>query len=592
MDQDAVHMMAASKMPMLKPGEFEIWRMRIKHYIQMMDYALWDVIENGHTLPKTQVIECIETVMPITSVEDKAQRRLEVKARSTLMMGIPNEHKLKFNSIKDAKQLMEAIKKRFGGNAATKKTQRNLLKQQYENFTALNSEMLDQTFDRLQKLMSQLELLSEKISQEDVNQKLLKSLSLEWNTHVVVWRNKSDLDTMSMDDLYNNLKVFKPEVKRIQPSSPQLVNKDLEQIHPDDLEEMDLKWQMAMLIMRARRFLKNTGRKLNLNGNETIVFDKTKVECFNFHKKGHFARECRAPRAQDNRNRESTRRNVHVETTNSLALMSCDGLGEEFTSELAVETFNIKTSEDVPKVVKNDNGAPIIEDWLSNDEDKSVHQPKIENKIVKPSVAKGNPQQDLQEKCVIDSGCSRYMTRNMSYLTDYEKIDEGYITFGCNRKGGKITSKGTKDNNNAGQARKEKEPGKDYILLPLWTADPPFLQEPKNQEEKDSVNNTNRVNVVSLTVNAASNKVNDMDLKSAFIYEKIEEEVYVCQTLGFEDPDFPDKVYKVEKALYGLHQALRAWISKEKCYGNVASKRIGVNAGDSTLVLLGITYYC
>ncbi|GJT71619.1 hypothetical protein Tco_1030905, partial [Tanacetum coccineum] len=104
------------------------------------------------------------------------------------------------NILSDAKKLLEAIEKRFGGNASTKKTQRNLLKQQYENFTAPSSKMLDQTFDRLQKLVSQLELLDEKLSQEDVNQKLSKSLSPEWNTHVVVWRNKADLDTMSMDD--------------------------------------------------------------------------------------------------------------------------------------------------------------------------------------------------------------------------------------------------------------------------------------------------------------------------------------------------------------------------------------------------------
>ncbi|GJY20185.1 hypothetical protein Tco_0392751 [Tanacetum coccineum] len=179
MDQDSAHMVAASKVPMLKPGEFELWRMRIEQYIQMIDYALWEVIENGATLPKTQVVEGVTTVMPITSAKDKAQRRLEVKARSTLMMGIPNEHQLKFNSIKDAKLLLEAVEKRFGGNAATKKTQRNLLKQQYENFTAPSSEMLDQTFDRLQKLVSQLELLDEKLSQEDVNQKLLRILSPE-----------------------------------------------------------------------------------------------------------------------------------------------------------------------------------------------------------------------------------------------------------------------------------------------------------------------------------------------------------------------------------------------------------------------------
>nr|GEV29754.1 hypothetical protein [Tanacetum cinerariifolium] len=173
-----------------------------------------------------------------------------------------------------------------------------------------------------------------------------------------------------------------------QPSSPQLVNEDLEQIHPDDLEDIDLKWQMAMLTMIAKRFLKNTGRKLNLNGNETIAFDKTKVECFNYHKRGHFAREYIAPRTQDNMNRESTRRNVPIKNTNSSALVSYDGLGEEFTCEPAVETLNAKMSEDVHKVVKNDNGAPIIKDWKSDDDDESVPQPKIEKKTVKPSVSK------------------------------------------------------------------------------------------------------------------------------------------------------------------------------------------------------------
>nr|GEU40597.1 retrovirus-related Pol polyprotein from transposon TNT 1-94 [Tanacetum cinerariifolium] len=560
-DQDTAHMMAALKVPMLKPGKFEIWRMRIEQYIQMMDYPLWDVIENGSTLPKTQVVEGVETVMPITSVEDKAQKRLE------------------------------------------------------------------------------------------------------------------------------------------------------EQIHPDDFEKMDLKWQMAMLTMRARRFLNNTGRKLNLNENEIVAFDKTKVECFNCHNRGHFARECRAPRVNNNRNKESIRRNVLVETTNSSALVSYNGLGgydwsdqakqgpnyalmaysisisdfekakekvrtaqrekdgiqltveklenaskninklidsqivdnckkglgynavpplhtgffmppkpdlsfiglEELTSKPIVETLNAKTSEDVPKVVKKDNGAPFIKDWKSADEDESVPQPRIEMKTVKPSVAKvefvkpkqqiqnarknvknvkksrkstnskrgnqrkwnymmsqrlksnfemynkacyecgsfdhlqkecnyhqrkvqnqnvvkpvwnynrrvnhknfaknthpfpkrnivpravlmksgiksvnaarqkiskaavtvntarpvntahpkttmnatkprpkailnavkgneGNLQMDLQEKGVIDSRCSRHMTKNMSYLNDYEEIDRGYIAFGGNLKGGKITDKGT-----------------------------------------------------------------------------------------------------------------------------------------------------
>ncbi|GJZ20466.1 hypothetical protein Tco_0557056 [Tanacetum coccineum] len=134
MDQDSAHMVAASQVPMLKPGEYVLWRMRMEQYIQMIDYSLWEVIENGNAPPITKVVEGVETTIALTTAKEKAQRRFEFKARSTLLMGIPNEHQLKFNSIKDA-----------------------------------SSEVLDQTFDRLQKLISQLEIHGESISQEDVN---------------------------------------------------------------------------------------------------------------------------------------------------------------------------------------------------------------------------------------------------------------------------------------------------------------------------------------------------------------------------------------------------------------------------------------
>nr|GEV11796.1 putative reverse transcriptase domain-containing protein [Tanacetum cinerariifolium] len=419
MDQYSANMVAASKVPMLKPGEFEIWRMRIEQYIQMIDYALWEVIENGATLPKTQVVDGVITVMHITTAKEKAQRRLEVKVRSTLMMGISNEHHLKFNSIKDAKQLLEAIEKRFDGNAATKKTQKNILKQQYENFTASSSEMLDQTFDRLQKLMSQLELL--------------------------------DLDTMSMDDLYNNLKVTNRVVNTThgvstastqvntayslninnlsdlfiyafiasQPNSPQLVHNDLEQIHPDDLEKIDLIWQMVMLTMRARK-------------------------------------ECRAPRTQDNKHEESSRRSVHVETTTSKALVSCDGLGGydwsdqaekgpnyalmaftstssdskmSFANKHVGENNNAKSSEEETKAVRKNDDAPIIEEWVSDNEEENVTQPKTKKKIVRPSIVKKEFVKHKQQE--------------NARKTDYEEIDRGYVAFRRNPKGGKITRKVT-----------------------------------------------------------------------------------------------------------------------------------------------------
>ncbi|GJW57205.1 ribonuclease H-like domain-containing protein [Tanacetum coccineum] len=141
-------------------------------------------------------------------------------------------------------------------------------------------------------------------------------------------RNKAGIDDLDIDDLYNNLKVFEADIKvSLLPSSPQLDDEDLKQINHDDLEEMDLKWQVAMLSMRVKRFYKKTGRKLIFNGKEPVGFDKTKVEYFNCHRRGHFARECRAPRNQGNKNgdagyrsRDNTRRTIPVETSDALVV--------------------------------------------------------------------------------------------------------------------------------------------------------------------------------------------------------------------------------------------------------------------------------
>ncbi|GJV05720.1 hypothetical protein Tco_1343376, partial [Tanacetum coccineum] len=149
---------------------------------------------------------------PVTT-EEKAQNKNDVKARSMLLMALPNEHLITFNQYKDAKTLFATIQIRFGGNEATKKTQKTLLKQMFKNFSAPSTESLDYIFNMLQKIVSQLAILGENISQEDLNLKFLRSLPYEWNTHVVVWRNKPDLDTMSFDDLYNNFKIVEQEVK-------------------------------------------------------------------------------------------------------------------------------------------------------------------------------------------------------------------------------------------------------------------------------------------------------------------------------------------------------------------------------------------
>ncbi|GJS29106.1 ribonuclease H-like domain-containing protein [Tanacetum coccineum] len=172
-----------------------------------------------------------------------------------------------------------------------------------------------------------------------INKKLLKVLRTN-NCSLQLLRK----DTKAIEKRFGGNAATKKTqrnlLKHHQPNSPQLDNEDLQQINLEDLEEMDLRWQMAMLTMKAMRFLKNTRIKLTVNGNETIGFYKSKVEFYNCHKRGHFVRECRAPRNQENGNRENTRRVVLVETTNSNALMSCGGSGYDWSDQAKEGTTN------------------------------------------------------------------------------------------------------------------------------------------------------------------------------------------------------------------------------------------------------------
>ncbi|GKA35971.1 ribonuclease H-like domain-containing protein, partial [Tanacetum coccineum] len=323
----------------------DVQRARFRSGLGMFCYSLFTGYDNWEKMKGAQEYEP-------TTTEEKQDRRNEMKARATLLMALPNTDQLKFHSYQDAKLLMEAIKKRYGGNKESKKVQRTLLKQQYENFVALSSETMDQTFDRLQKLISQLEIQGEVINQEDMNLKLLGSLPSEWKTHALIWRNKVEIETINFDDLHNNLKIYKSELTgsastsqnpspisgdnlsdaliyaflASQPNSSQMSREDLEQINPDDLEEMDLQWEMAMLTIRAIRFIKRTGRQLDVNG-KRVGFDRTKVECYNCHKYGHFTRECRFPRNQENKDRENNTRTIIVETPTQNAWIAQDGIG-------------------------------------------------------------------------------------------------------------------------------------------------------------------------------------------------------------------------------------------------------------------------
>nr|GFB71741.1 ribonuclease H-like domain-containing protein [Tanacetum cinerariifolium] len=224
----------------------------------------------------------------------KVSQKNKLKARETLLMALPNKHQLKFNIHKDAKSLMEAIKKRFRGNKETKKVQKTLLKQQYENFSGTSSETHDQIHDRLQKLISQLEILV-------------------------------DLEEQSLDDLFNNLKIYEVEVKGSSTSSHNTQNiAFVSSNNTDNTNEL----VNVVPSISAASFQALFSTLLNVDSLCDVViysfFTRNRSQLVDGHANNE--RDCRSPR--DNRNKDTPRRTIQVEVSTSNTLMSqCDIVG-------------------------------------------------------------------------------------------------------------------------------------------------------------------------------------------------------------------------------------------------------------------------
>ncbi|GJS92563.1 putative ribonuclease H-like domain-containing protein [Tanacetum coccineum] len=293
--------------------------------------------ENGISVTKMSV--------PVTA-EEKTNKKNDVKARSLLPMALPNEHQLTFCQYIDAKTMFAAIETRFGGNEATKKTQKTLLKQQYENFSASSTESFDSIFNRLQKI---------------------------WNTHVVVRMNKADIETMSIDDLYNNFKIVEQDVNKsigassgaqnlafiTTPSTSSTtdvniansayevsivspnINNACPQVSTANFSDNTVNgFEVAALFAKyeGKKVLSENRKENFINANDTAGYDKSKVECFNCHKMGHFARECKAPRNKEGqfKYQDNTRKQGNNEDTSSKAMLAIDGIGFDW-SDMAEE---------------------------------------------------------------------------------------------------------------------------------------------------------------------------------------------------------------------------------------------------------------
>nr|GFB39587.1 hypothetical protein [Tanacetum cinerariifolium] len=251
------------------------------------------------------------------TAEDMQRKKNDVKARTTLLLSLPDEHQLRFSKYKTAKELWAAILKTFGGNGATKKTKKNLLKQQYGNFKAEGSKTLEQTFYRLQLIVGQLQFMDVEIEKDDLNQKFLTTKHIS---------GKEDGNTASVPTASTNVPTASASIVNIsqdtacayiasQSSGSQIKFEDINQINEDDMEEMDIKWNMAFLSMRADKFWKKTGKKISIQGSDVAG----------------------APKSQDRGRRDNFRQGSKAEEQAPKALMAIDGVGWDWSYMANVE---------------------------------------------------------------------------------------------------------------------------------------------------------------------------------------------------------------------------------------------------------------
>ncbi|GJU08867.1 putative ribonuclease H-like domain-containing protein [Tanacetum coccineum] len=306
------------------------------------------------------------------------RKKKNEKALNILLSAIPDRHLLSFHDATNAKTLWTAIKARFGGNDASKKMQKNLLKQQFETFTIGSREELDLAYERFQNILSMLELYDAKLSLEDANLKFLRSLPSVW--HVVYeheLKGVSNSNSQNIAFLSTEVKGSTLKQSTVEPThipkgynqtasskvqtapncashSDEIIcsffaqqasmptthdDEDLLQIDEDAMEEIDIRWQVAMITARIRKFMRKTGRPIDLKPKNGITFDKSKIECFNCQKLGHFARECRFAKYQENRaNGRQEKRIVAIEDSNSKALVATDNNEDiDWTKEFDAE---------------------------------------------------------------------------------------------------------------------------------------------------------------------------------------------------------------------------------------------------------------
>nr|GEU61226.1 putative reverse transcriptase domain-containing protein [Tanacetum cinerariifolium] len=355
-------------------------------------------------LKKDEVI-----ILPPTTADEHIAVQRESKARTTLLQSIPDDHVADFHNMDDARDIWNEVKARFGGNAKSKKMRKSMLKQEFSEFRIGEAEGLHKGYDRMQKILSQLNQLKAKPEDEDINLKFLRALPSSWSQVALTLKTKGGLELISFDDLYYKLKTIEVDVKGYttfslsQSAGPshsafvstisaskkmsygdspsysstttytapsnsktgshrsgnitedvlqsfvvdteleqQLAYEDFEQIEKLNLEEMDLKWQMAMLSVRVHKFEQKARRKIDFDKKESARFNKKKVSCYKCQQRGHFTIECRAKGRNEKQRYSSFKiKEIGKKEEVSKALITVDTL--DAIEEGATKIYNLIT---------------------------------------------------------------------------------------------------------------------------------------------------------------------------------------------------------------------------------------------------------
>nr|GEU86793.1 hypothetical protein [Tanacetum cinerariifolium] len=353
-----------AKFPYLKKDEYEMWVMKMEYWIMNTDHNLWKIIQNGNNKKSLgrDSKGGIIILLPVSFEEHVVVQR-ETKAITLLLQSLPEDHMADFHHLDDAREIWLAVKAQFGGNNESKKMRKIMLKQAFSDFSMSEEEGLHKGYDRFQKILSQLNQMQAKPDNANVNIKFLRALPPSWSqggssygyrsttvapTHSAFIGAASTNTKMVYSDQpsYSSLisytlvpsgsimeDVLHSFIAENEPTQ-QLAYKDFEQVDQLEMEELDIKWQMAMLSLRINKFQKKADRKINFNNKDSARFDRRKARCYNCLQLRHFARECNVKKVDEKAMYSAFKISETKEAEQVYGLMA------GFKSDFAVPTVN------------------------------------------------------------------------------------------------------------------------------------------------------------------------------------------------------------------------------------------------------------